>query len=270
MTRRPTILAALAAALICAAHAAPAQGLPGEVVQAELLPGWRTESGSHMTALRLTLADGWKTYWRAPGEAGIPPQFDWTGSENVAAVAFHWPTPVVFELNGMRTIGYRHELVLPIEITPRRKGAPIRLAAGIELGVCRDICVPVTMAVAAELPDAAGSDPAIRTALASQPAAASSAGMTGARCEVEPIRDGMRVTAHLDIPRAGAEELAVIELAGAEVWVSEATTSREGGRLTSTAEIVPAAAGPFALDRSALRITILGGERAVELQGCPG
>ena len=55
-----------------------------DVLQATLLPGWQTASGSHMAAVDLTLAPGWKTYWRSPGDAGIPPRFDWSGSKNVA------------------------------------------------------------------------------------------------------------------------------------------------------------------------------------------
>ena len=84
------------------------------VVQAEVLPGWRTENGDHMAALRITLNPGWKTYWRAPGDAGIPPLLDWSGSGNLESAEVTWPTPEVFSQNGMRSIGYTEELVLPV------------------------------------------------------------------------------------------------------------------------------------------------------------
>ena len=75
----------LLAALLCAGRAAPARAggdylSPGAVADVSILPGWRTAAGTHMTALRVKLAPGWKTYWRAPGDAGIPPRFDWTGT----------------------------------------------------------------------------------------------------------------------------------------------------------------------------------------------
>ncbi|MCX8508161.1 MAG: protein-disulfide reductase DsbD family protein, partial [Rhodobacteraceae bacterium] len=73
----------LSAVLALAAPLAQAQPVPDNLLKAEILPGWRTESGSQMAALRLTMAPGWKTYWRAPGDAGIPPRFDWTGSANL-------------------------------------------------------------------------------------------------------------------------------------------------------------------------------------------
>ena len=258
-------------ALAVAATGAQADELPSDLVRAEVLGGWKTADGTHMAALRLTLADGWKTYWRAPGDAGIPPQFDWDGSSNVGSVAFHWPRPQVFDLGGIRTIGYKHELVLPIEIAPRDPSKPVRLEAEVDLGICRDVCVPVQLDIAADLPETGTPDTAIRAALADQPLPAESAGLTLAECAVEPLRDGLRVSAQLHMPPLGADEFAVLELADRSVWVSQAEVSRQGGALTATADLVPADARPFALDRSALRITIFGDHgRTVELWGCKG
>ena len=57
-----------------------------EVVQLQLLKGWRAENGTHISGLKITLSPGWKTYWKQPGETGLVPHFDWTGSKNVSAV----------------------------------------------------------------------------------------------------------------------------------------------------------------------------------------
>lgn len=262
-------LVAVAALAVCAAAPTRAEPVPDDLVRAGFLGGWRTESGTQMSALRLDLADGWKTYWRAPGDAGIPPQFDWSGSENVASVRFHWPRPTVFHINGIRTIGYKHHLVLPLEVTPRDPSLPIHLRANIDMGVCSDICVPVSMRIGAELPQGGSDDAAIRAALADQPMSARSAGLSGLRCHVEPIRDGLRLTAEIDMP-GGAEDVTVFETPDPELWVSESTTRREGGRLISTADLIPARGGPVALDRSRVTITVLGDSRAAELRGCPG
>lgn len=90
-----------------------------QVVTLEVLDGGATAQGRYIGALHLRLEDGWKTYWRAPGDAGIPPQFSWQGSSNIADLSITWPTPEVFETSGYRTIGYHDELVLPVEITPK-------------------------------------------------------------------------------------------------------------------------------------------------------
>jgi DsbC/DsbD-like thiol-disulfide interchange protein len=232
-------------------------------------PGWRTAEGTHMAALHLRLAEGWKTYWRAPGDAGIPPRFDWSGSENIASVAFHWPRPVVFAQFGIRSIGYRHELVLPIELTLRDPSLAARVETSIEIGVCETICLPVSMTLQADLPPGGTEDPRITTALAERPKSARTAGLEGLDCTLEPIADGMRVTARLDIPQLGRDEIAVFELSDKSVWISESNTVRDVGRLTAQADLVPMSGAPFALDRSDLRITILGDDNAAELRGCP-
>lgn len=241
-----------------------------DILSAELLPGWRTETGTQMAAIRLTLAQGWKTYWRSPGDAGIPPEFDWSGSQNVGAVKLHWPTPQVFEFNGMQTIGYARELVLPVEIWPRTPGQPVQLETTVDLGVCRDICVPANVRLQGVLaPQARAADPAIRAALKAQPGSARAAGLRAATCAVEPTRKGLKLRAELDMPRLGPGEIVVVETADPSVWVAEATTRREGGRLVAETQLFAVDRRPFVLDRSGLTLTVLSGDRAVEVTGCP-
>lgn len=266
MTARRPITTFLRLAALVAAWPLGAQEVPGEALRGAFLPGWRTEQGTQMTALRLTMAPGWHTYWRAPGEAGIPPQFDWTGSDNVAAVVFHWPRPQVFELNGLRAIGYEGELVLPVEITPRVAGQPVSLMAEVTLGVCRDVCLPVSLQLSQDLPLHGARDATIAAALGRVPAVVAPAAI---RCVVEPIRDGLRLQASVSIDALGRDEVAVVELRDGSIWVSEADSRRSGGTLTIGADLVPATGRPFALDRSGVTITLLAGDRAVELRGCP-
>ncbi len=223
-----------------------------------------------MAALDLQLAPQWKTYWRSPGDAGIPPQFDWTGSENVASVRFHWPAPDVFRTNGMQSIGYHDALVLPIEVTPVDPSRPVRLRARVDLGVCKDICMPASLDLAADLTLPGASDPVIRTALEAQPLTARAAGVGRVACALQPIRDGMRLTAEVDLPAQGRAEVVAIEPGIAGVWVSEAMVSREGNRLTAVVDMVPPSGAPFALNRGGIVLTVIGpAGRAVEIKGCP-
>jgi DsbC/DsbD-like thiol-disulfide interchange protein len=271
--RNVAIAAALAALLLpAAASAQAAGGLSEPPAELSVLPGWRTDHGTHMAALRIVLKPGWKTYWRSPGDAGIPPQFRWDGSENLASVRFHWPRPGVYEIGGMRSIGYYRELVLPIELTPRRPGEPIRVRADVEIGVCRDVCVPMFAEIAAELSatsEGSVRDPRIDAALANRPATAREAGVRDVDCDVEPTDDGLRLTARIDMPRLGPEEVAVFELPDPAIWISESSGGREGPSLLAASEMVPPSGRPFLLDRSAVRITVISPDRAVELQGCP-
>jgi len=263
--------AATCLALLATSAIAGSGGFSAEdVADFQMLPGWRTENGTYMTALRITLAPGWKTYWRAPGDSGIPPRFDWDGSRNLSAVQFHWPTPDVFHQNGMRTVGYKNELVLPIELTPKQVGRDVTLRASIELGVCEDICMPISVRVSADLQGAGAADPRIKAAMKARPDTAQEAGMRDIACAVEPIADGLRLTATIDMPKLGKEEIAVFELPDQTIWVAEASANRQGRTLTATTEMVPPSNAPFMLDRSQVRITVMGAGRAVDILGCTG
>ncbi len=240
-----------------------AQDLPPGVTGARFLPGWIAPDGTRMTALQLTMEPDWKTYWRSPGDAGIPPVFNWSGSENIGEVEFHWPSPEVFESAGMRTLGFHDELVLPIEISPADPARPVHLQATVDLGVCQDICVPVHLEIAPA--DPGQDDPLIRKALARQPRDA----FFSPACELSEIADGMRLTARLVTETDTEDIVAAMELAGdADVWVSSPDILRRGNRLTVSAEFVDASGAPFPLDPQALRLTVITPFDAQEFNGC--
>lgn len=76
-----------------AALPAFAEDMPATLVELEILPGWELDNGNLIVGFHFALAPGWKTYWRAPGDGGIPPLFAWSGSKNVEGIRFHWPVP---------------------------------------------------------------------------------------------------------------------------------------------------------------------------------
>ncbi len=102
--------------------------------------------------LQFDLQPGWKIYWRTPGEAGIPPQLDWSGSENLADPEILWPVPHRFTLFGLDTFGYDGEVVLPIHARIERPGEPVRLEADLRYLICSDICIPQEGALRLDLP----------------------------------------------------------------------------------------------------------------------
>ena len=72
------------------------------------------------------------------------------------------------------------------------------------------------------------------------------------------------------MPSTGAGEIAVFETADQGIWIAQATTKRIGSTLTAVTEMVPPSNAPFMLDRSTIRITVMGSKRAVDIQGCTG
>jgi suppressor for copper-sensitivity B len=102
--------------------------------------------------LHLRMAPGWKTYWRSPGDAGLPPRIDWTGSTGLDGAEIGWPAPHRFTLFGIETFGYEHEVVFPIEAGAAEPGGPMALKAGVDVLVCSDICVPQRFDLALDVP----------------------------------------------------------------------------------------------------------------------
>jgi DsbC/DsbD-like thiol-disulfide interchange protein len=238
---------------------AQSNGLP---VEGELLPGWREADGRHMSGISLRLEPGWKTYWRSPGAGGIPPRFNWSGSSNLASVEVRYPVPKVMVQNGLKSIGYDSDVVFPLIVTARDKSAPIRLRAEVEVGLCEEVCIPMTLRLSANLPAVGSHDANIAKNLENQPSQGG-----GFACEITPISDGLRLRAETDNARIRAD-IVVIETASPDVWVSPSDTTQNGRMLIAHVELVPPSAQPFALARSDVRMTLIGEGRAIEMKGC--
>jgi len=126
-----------------AADASPWDGAERAAVR--LIAGLpRNVSGTAVqrAGVHIRLADGWKTYWRYPGDSGVPPRFDFTRSRNVKSVTVRWPAPQRLADESGASIGYKHEVVFPLEVVPQDAARPVELALGIDYAVCDKLCVP--------------------------------------------------------------------------------------------------------------------------------
>ncbi len=129
-------------------------------------------------------------------------------------------------------------------------------------------CIPASVTLDADLSQQ-GETAAIKAALADVPKQAVAAGLTGIGCTIEPISDGLRLTADIGLPDQGGTEVVVFETATSGVWVSQSTSARTGATLVATSDLVPPAGAPFALDRSGVTVTVVAENSAVEIKGCP-
>lgn len=241
---------------LVAATPAFAQSMPPGLRNAELLPGWVTSDGQRMVALHLTLEPGWKTYWKSPGDAGIPPGFEWPDGIHAD---YLWPRPEVIDSGGERTFGYHDELVLPIRLRMPDPHQPVSL--GVDFGLCEDVCVPAHSQLTASQPKAQP-DPVITAALEKQPQK-SPRQMT---CQIAPITDGLRVTASLATDLAA--KAAAITVDDSAIWVSAARLRHDDGQAIATADLVDASGAPFDLDGAKLALTLLTDDGAVQAEGC--
>jgi DsbC/DsbD-like thiol-disulfide interchange protein len=100
--------------------------------------------------VEIRLKVGWHTYWRYPGDAGVPPKFDFSGSQNVKQVHVLWPAPQRLREGGGTSIGYARDLILPLHVVPQDSAKPVTLRLKLDYAVCEKLCVPAE--AKAELP----------------------------------------------------------------------------------------------------------------------
>jgi DsbC/DsbD-like thiol-disulfide interchange protein len=136
-----TILMSSLAIEACAQDASPWQRDGHSAVR--LLAGSR--SGAVLLGgIAFQLQPGWKTYWRSPGDSGVPPRFDFSKSENIEAVTVLWPAPVKFDDGaGGSSMGYHDQVVLPLRIVAKNTDKPVTLRAAVNYAICDKLCVPV-------------------------------------------------------------------------------------------------------------------------------
>src|SRR6201995_263189 len=145
-----------AAALFASAFAVEAQAQDASLWQKDGHSAVRLLAGSRSGAVLLggvafELQPGWKTYWRTPGDSGVPPRFDFSKSDNIEAVTVLWPAPTKFDDGaGGRSMGYHDGIVLPLRIVAKNADKPVTLRAEINYAVCQKLCIPVE--ANAELP----------------------------------------------------------------------------------------------------------------------
>ncbi|GJD53296.1 hypothetical protein OPKNFCMD_6071 [Methylobacterium crusticola] len=169
LLRCALLLGALAAGAPAPAGAAPAWST-GLHARARLIPGGQAD-GLRVAGLEIVLDPGFKTFWRDPGEAGIPPTLDWSGSRNAARVEVVWPVPRRMDEAGDVVFGYEGRVVLPLRVHPIDPDGPVALRLRLDYGICSAICIPVRADLALTLPaDAAAvPDPRVAEALAASP-----------------------------------------------------------------------------------------------------
>ena len=144
LTLAATLLTASLSVAAKAEDASPWQRDAPSAVR--LLAGSRS-GGVLLGGIAIQLQDGWKTYWRNPGDSGVPPRFDFSRSDNVEAVTILWPAPMKFDDGaGGFSLGYKKQVVLPLRIVARNSDKPVTLRAQISYAVCDKLCVPVEAA----------------------------------------------------------------------------------------------------------------------------
>ena len=139
-------MAALAARPASASDAAPTASAwvttPQTQVRLIAAENGLDKNGVVRLGLQFKLKDGWKIYWRRPGDAGFPPRLDWAESENFRSADFAWPAPIRFRVLGFQTMGYTKEVVFPITAKAIDPEHALKTHIRLDYLTCDEVCIP--------------------------------------------------------------------------------------------------------------------------------
>ena len=215
--------------------------------------------GSGQAGFQIELSPGSITYWRDPGDAGVPPTFDFSRSTNVASAEVDFPAPGrIAESDGSEAFGYQRGVVFPIRVQAADPSRPVTLALDANYAVCEKICLPARAALELNLPKgvatpyAAEIDAARRLIPKREDAAALGIDLTAMRERnwrlCLPVESGVRRDLFVEPP--------------AGWWLTAKSQEAEAGR--DCFALVLREAPADAAFPAEVRATITGGEGAVE------
>jgi DsbC/DsbD-like thiol-disulfide interchange protein len=217
--------------------------------------------------IAIQLQPGWKTYWRTPGDSGVPPRFDFSKSENVEAVTILWPAPTKFDDGaGGHSLGYHDQIVLPLRIVAKNADRPVTLRAAVNYAVCEKLCIPVE--ADAELPFtsvASTEDSALFAALDTVPKPANIGDPNP--LTIRDVERQGKSTVLVDVAApAGAGEINLFVEGPTPDWSLPVPKLLEHGppgvrRFSFELDGVPPGTNP---EGAALKLTLVGGEHSYE------
>jgi suppressor for copper-sensitivity B len=244
------------------AHAAIGEWVMGDHVRMRLVAAGGAGLGA---AVELELEPGWKTYWRTPGDAGIPPVFDFAGSSNLGPVEVRFPVPERVDDGFSISNVYHGRVVLPLAAAVDA-AKPVDIALAVDLGVCADICIPARVEASLSVP-AGETDPEAASLVAAAAAALPGPPEPGAfavegvaRTGGSDNRPGFTFTAEVPDPDG-----TTVFVEGPPDWFATVPVeeSRDGARVTWRVEFDRlGSVNPLA--GAALRFTLVSAGRAIE------
>lgn len=219
--------------------------------------------GTLALGIEIALEPGWKTYWRHPGEAGLPPEIDFSGSDNLAGAVVEFPAPRRFVDGGSTSIGYGGSVVLPVRLEPEDPALPVMVTARIAYGACKELCVPASATARLMVSRATRADPEAAARLAAAEAALPRPAADDFRITaVEPSADDPRVlVVSADLPDPAAPADLFAEGPGAAFPGLPVPLEGGGDGADARWRVTLDRHGPSS---GALRLTLVNGERALE------
>jgi DsbC/DsbD-like thiol-disulfide interchange protein len=250
----------------CQAHADDASAWQRDGHSAVRLLAGSRSGAVLLGGIAFDLQPGWKTYWRTPGDSGVPPRFDFSKSENVEAVTVLWPAPTKFDDGaGGHSMGYQKQIVLPLRIVAKNPDKPVTLRAEINYAVCEKLCIPVEASAELTFTSVASTeDSALFAALDTVPKPAN-IGDPNPLTIRDVEREG-KSTVVVDVVTPEARNLSLFVEGPTPDWALPVPKLLEHGpagvkRFAFELDGLPPGANP---EGAALKLTLVGGDHSYE------
>ncbi|MBS0267608.1 MAG: hypothetical protein JSS54_01370 [Proteobacteria bacterium] len=222
--------------------------------KARLLAGSATRDGASglYAGVEVAMPDGWKTYWRSPGDAGgVPPEFDWQGSANLASATVLFPAPHRMHDKAGDVVGYKNGVFFPVSVKPADPTKPVTLHAKVAYGVCKDICIPAEAELQLVIPPGVGASEELTNILVHVP-------VTKPRPGIDPTLAGW----HLD--QNGGKPKLVLNVETAQLATADAFVEAPGGLYVPLPKRVKDASG-----KAVFEVDLTDGVDVKDLKGKP-
>jgi DsbC/DsbD-like thiol-disulfide interchange protein len=259
-------IAVVSGGTVCAAGESPWSEDVRSAVR--LVSGANNNGDAHLRAgIEIKMQPGWKTYWRYPGDSGVPPHFDFSGSENLKTATVLYPAPHLFTDETGQSLGYKDRIIFPLVISPQQPGKPVRLRLKADYAVCEKLCVPAEGRAELTLtPGASSQDSALAAAEARVPKQVTAAqlGLT-----VRRTNDGTKQLVAVDLGAPAGNPIDLFVEGPTPQWalpIPKRSQTAPAGRAQFSFELDGLPPGVDPKGQVDLTFTVVTGERAVEVK----
>ena len=259
-------IAVVSGGTVCAAGKSPWSEDVRSAVR--LVSGANNNGDAHLRAgIEIKMQPGWKTYWRYPGDSGVPPHFDFSGSENLKTATVLYPAPHLFTDETGQSLGYKDRIIFPLVISPQQPGKPVRLRLKADYAVCEKLCVPAEGRAELTLtPGDSSQDSALAAAEARVPKQVTAAqlGLT-----VRRTNDGAKPLVAVDLGAPAGNPIDLFVEGPTPQWalpIPKRSQTAPAGRAQFSFELDGLPPGVDPKGQVDLTFTVVTGERAVEVK----
>lgn len=259
-------IAVVSGGTVCAAGESPWSEDVRSAVR--LVSGANNNGDAHLRAgIEIKMQPGWKTYWRYPGDSGVPPHFDFSGSENLKTATVLYPAPHLFTDETGQSLGYKDRIIFPLVISPQQPGKPVRLRLKADYAVCEKLCVPAEGRAELTLtPGDSSQDSALAAAEARVPKQVTAAqlGLT-----VRRTNGGTKPLVAVDLGAPAGNPIDLFVEGPTPQWalpIPKRSQTAPAGRAQFSFELDGLPPGVDPKGQVDLTFTVVTGERAVEVK----